>query len=236
MNVSRRGAILGALATGLFVAQTNTAKAAVRRVVDYGSGTIGDWSTLGHGQSPSADFVAALNDPDGVYLVGDSIANGNKSAIKTMLANHGVAMGYNVWSGRPTTPAVDWVEAALNASGLPKQLLMITGSNDVFTPPPFKPQIDRLMGLAGPDRVVWWVTPSVNRAGYECDDQRNSAWMLRDLYVAADKYPNLHLIDWWQFLANNPLRIAQYTPDGVHPQSSTTGTAAFVALIEQAMF
>lgn len=219
-----------------FVLEPAGSEGAVRkRMVDYGSGVIGDWQSMSHSQSSSTDFFAALGDSNGFYFVGDSIANGSKDKIKTMLANHGDASGYNVWSGRPTAPAIDWVLAARDASGLPKNILMISGSNDIFDPVAFKPQVDRLMSIVGSSRNVYWVVPNVSRPSYQYPDQRNSGLISTYLHQAECKYTNLYLIEWGQFLAEKPTRIAAYTPDGVHPDSDD-GQAVLVALIESRIY
>lgn len=202
---------------------------------DFGSGDIGDWTQNSRDQSPSTDLFAALADSNGFYIVGDSIANGCKAKLQAMFTAHGNASGYNVWSGRPTTPAVDWVQAARDASGLPANLLMVTGANDVFHPPAVRDQITRLMGVVGPERRVWWVTVNVGRAGWQPHDQRNSGLVNSYLWQAAGAHPNLRIIDWARFLAEKPGRITAYTPDGVHPDSDD-GQAAFTATVERVVY
>jgi hypothetical protein len=57
----------------------------------------------------------------------------------------GDTLAVNNWSGRPTAPIVDAPAEWSSKHGLPRRILMATGSNDIYTPHVFAEQIDRTM-------------------------------------------------------------------------------------------
>ncbi|MEV0288530.1 MULTISPECIES: hypothetical protein [unclassified Kribbella] len=186
----------------------------------YGSGMLGDWTILSRAISSTAT-IAYVRDHDGVYMFGDSIAVQDGKALATKLMSRtGSSLAVHNWSGRPTAPAVDALENWAVKYGLPRRILMATGTNDIFNPPVFAAQVDRAMKIAGPNRTVVWVNTQISRtaksAAIQVADQRNSAWINSQIHDADKKYPNLRIVRWAEFLAAKPSLLTQCLREGVH--------------------
>jgi hypothetical protein len=186
----------------------------------YGSGALGDWTILSRSIS-TASTITYVRDHDGVFMFGDSIAVQDGKALATRLMSRaGISLAVHNWSGRPTAPAVDALENWALKYGLPRRILMATGTNDIFNPPVFAAQVDRTMRIVGANRTVIWVNTQISRtaksAAIQVADQRNSAWINSQIHEADKKYPNLRIVRWAEYLAAQPSRITQFLREGVH--------------------
>jgi hypothetical protein len=187
---------------------------------EYGSGALGPWEGGSKAISTLAQIRPVLAN-DGLYMFGDSIAVQDGYLLaQRLLSRTGDVIAVHNWSGRPTGPAVDALAQWAQAYGMPRRILMATGSNDIFTPPVFAAEVDRAMGIAGPTRTVYWVNVQVARtsqpAAVQLADQRNSGWVNLQLADAQKRHPNLRVIHWAEFLAAKPSRLTMYLRDGVH--------------------
>lgn len=235
MRPNRRQILMaGAVAAVSTVAATESASATDL----YGSGELGDWTILGKAIASEAT-ITYVRDHDGVYMFGDSIAVQDGKALATrLLSRTGKTLAVHNWSGRPTAPAVDALQSWAAKYGLPRRILMATGTNDIFNPPAFAAQVDRTMKIAGPQRTVIWVNTQIARtaksATVQLADQRNSAWVNSQLSDAQKKYPNLHIVRWAEYLAAKPTRLTMYLREGVHT-TVPSGQASRNELIVQAI-
>lgn len=228
------------LLTVAAAALSTTAVTAESALADggYGSGELGPWEGLSRAISDAAT-IRQVRDRDGLFLFGDSIAvQDGYSLAQRLRARTGDLLAVHNWSGRPTGPAVDALAEWARTHGLPRRLLMATGSNDIFTPPVFAAQVDRALAIAGPSRTVHWVNTQVARTGQpaavQLADQRNSAWINLQLATALNRHPNLRVIGWAEFLAAKPTRLTAYLRDGVHT-TAPLGQDARNELIVQAI-
>ena len=204
----------------------------------YGSGLLGSWANGTRAISTTAQIHRVL-DTDGVYMFGDSISvQDGKSLATRLLGRDGSQMAVNNWSSRPTSGAVDALQQWAAAYGLPRRILMASGSNDIFDPPKFAAQLDRAMSIAGRTRTVYWVNIQAVRksvsATMQLADQRNSSWLNMQMYDAQENYSNLRIIRWAEWLWVKPYRLLNYLRDGVHP-SVPLGQDARNELIVQAL-
>jgi hypothetical protein len=204
----------------------------------YGSGTLGSWANRTRAITKPT-LVRRVRATDGVYMFGDSISmqDGKALAIR-LLERDGTRLALYNWSSRPSSGAVDALQQWATAYGLPHRILMASGSNDIFDPPKLAAQIDRAVSIVGPDRTLFWVDiqvtrKNVNRAMKRAD-QRNSAWLNSQLFEAEQKYPNLRIIRWSEWLHAKSYRLTSYLRDGVHP-SVPLGQNARNELIVQAL-
>jgi len=186
----------------------------------YGSGVLGSWDKLLRRISPEDQVRDVLNF-NGIFMFGDSIAVQDGDALEHQLAAQtGDSIAVHNWSGQPTSAAVDALAEWSQNYGLPDRILMAVGTNDIFDPPAFGAQVERAMNLAGPDRTVYWVNVEVSRfrrsAEMQAADRANSAWINQQLEEAAQRHPNLRIIHWAEFLANQPEGLGKYLRDGVH--------------------
>ena len=201
----------------------------------YGSGTLDSWA--GYSERISTpQIIRAVVAQDGILAFGDSIGVSTFADLASRLHSSGTRLAMNAKSGRPTAPTVDILSRWATIYHLPTRILMAVGTNDIFNPPGFAAQINRVMTIIGPDVVVYWPEIHVSRweqsAGVQVADQRNSDWLNVQLHAAAARHPNLRIISWASFLNQKPgSRIAAYLSDGVHP--TATGMAARNLLISQ---
>jgi hypothetical protein len=196
---------------------------------DYGSGALGDWSTLSHGTT--GDFTTAA-----VAAFGDSILNRGRTKLASLLAAEPGAPGLatNYWSGRPTAPAVDALlgkAAELEAAGqlMPRVVLMATGANDIFQPMVMAEQIQRVKDAAlennGVQHLIW-VDVQVCRTSVSTQmqvyDQRNSGLVNNQIHDAFDID---HIVDWNRWLSyRGTSYVPYYLEDGVHPWTAAGAT------------
>ncbi|NUT51159.1 MAG: hypothetical protein HOV94_28215 [Saccharothrix sp.] len=221
---------LGFTATGAGVAAADDG--------DYGSGVLGPWEGLSKAITDAAN-IRQVRDRDGLFMFGDSISvQDGYSLAQRLNSRTGDLLAVHNWSGRPTAPAVDALAQWASTYGLPRRVLMATGSNDVFAPPVIAAQVDRVMGIVGPTRTVYWVNTQVARtsqtAVVQLADQRNSAWVNLQLADAQRRHPNLRIVRWAEFLAAKPSRLTAYLRDGVHT-TEPLGQDARNELIVQAI-
>jgi hypothetical protein len=204
----------------------------------YGSGVLGSWSSATRAISTAAQ-IQRVRETNGVYMFGDSISVQDGKALATRLLNRdGTQLAVHNWSSRPTSGAVDALAQWAATYGLPRRILLASGSNDIFDPPKFAAQVDRAMSIVGQNRTLYWVNLQVVRkaqtAAVQLADQRNSSWLNMQLYDAQERYPNLRLIRWAEWLWVKPYRLANYLRDGVHP-TVPLGQDARNELIVQAL-
>jgi hypothetical protein len=219
MKTTRRR-LLKAGAVGAVTAGASFLLAGEAAADGYGSGALGPWEGSSKRISTLTQIRPVLAS-DGLFMFGDSISvQDGHSLAERLLSRTGDQLAVHNWSGRPTEPAVDALAEWAQAYGLPRRILMATGSNDIFTPPVFAAQVDRAMAIAGPARTVIWVNVQVARtsqpAAVQLADQRNSAWVNLQLADARNRHPNLRIVHWAEFLAAKPSRLTMYLSDGVH--------------------
>jgi hypothetical protein len=204
----------------------------------YGSGVAGSWTNATHAISTAAQFQHT-RETNGVFMFGDSISVQDGKALAVRLLNrNGTQLAVNNWSSRPSIGAVDALQQTAAAYGLPKRILMASGSNDIFDPPKFAAQVARAVSIVGQNRTLYWVDLQVVRksatAPMQLADQRNSSWLNMQLYDVQEKYPNLRVIRWAEWLWVKPYRLVNYLRDGVHP-SVPLGQDARNELIVQSL-
>ncbi|WP_329003794.1 hypothetical protein OHA18_10640 [Kribbella sp. NBC_00709] len=234
---------VGAAAAATVAVSTQTASAvpastSATSTGPYGSGVLGSWANGTRAISTTTQIHRVL-ETDGVYMFGDSISvQDGKSLATRLLGRDGSQMAVNNWSSRPTSGAVDALQQWAAAYGLPRRILMASGSNDIFDPPKFAAQLDRAMSIAGRNRTVYWVNIQAVRksvgATMQLADQRNSSWLNMQMYDVQEKYPNLRIIRWAEWLWVKPYRLLNYLRDGVHP-TVPLGQDARNELIVQAL-
>jgi hypothetical protein len=220
----------------------------------FGSGVLGDWSTLSHGlycfqpngtvtsytratKATTAKSSAAMACAgEDVRLYGDSITFGGKSAFAAEMSKLGLTTYIDAWSGRPTTPAVD---ALVAETVLPNRIIMAVGTNDIFNPSVMAAQVVRAKNFVanynlehGTDVRLYWVDVQATRWGQtdviERNDQRNS------MAVNMAIYQNMgtdHVLQWSARFLANPALLTTYLVDGVHLKTTPTNQYPYWAAI-----
>lgn len=185
----------------------------------YGSGVLGAWERQAKAISNEAQ-IRVTRDTDGVFMFGDSLGMQDGPSLAKQLSALGINIAVHNWAGRPVTPAVDALHTWARDYGLPHRILMSVGSNDIFTPPALAAQVERVMGIVGDERTVYWVNVQAARTAHgpavQVADQRNSAWINLQLAEAQRRHENLRIVHWAEHLASRPNRLATYLRDGLH--------------------
>lgn len=188
-------------------------------MTDYGSGTLGDWSANAHGYT--ANWATA-----DIGIIGDSITTLGWSKLNTDLAAKGKTLAANYWSGRPTTPALDWL---MSNTILPPVVIVACGTNDIFDPTVMADQVARVV-RAGTE--FFWVDVQASRwalaTSVQVADQRNSMWVNHQIWQGI---PDNRVIPWSWWFASSPNRLTSYLTDGIHP-NTTTGVGFWSAVIQ----
>jgi hypothetical protein len=86
--------------------------------------------------------------------------------------------------------------------------------------PLYADQLDEIMSIAGPDRIVVFVTVHVPKSW---EDQSNST-----IYDGATRYGNVRIVDWRAMVEANPDYVGS---DGVH--CTAVGAAALASAAHQ---
>lgn len=208
-----------------------------------GSGVLGDWTPLSHGVycfQPPASKTKSTSWPnqkskvfsatvacagEDVRVYGDSILNGGRNDLALNLFDYNKTVLVDAWSGRPTTPVADAIDAE---TWLPKTVVVLSGTNDIFNASVMGAQIRRIQNRIAyinahrTDGVVselYWGDVQATRWGQtdviERNDQRNSMAVNLAIY---QNVPVDHIIQWTQRFMTNPSLIVGYLVDGVHPK------------------
>lgn len=208
----------------------------------YGSGVLGDWSTLSHGlycfnpdgtlqtyyvkaamKTQALSSAALTCSSEDVRLYGDSITFGGKSAFAAEMGKYGLTTYVDAWSGRPTTPVADAIVAE---TSFPPVVVVASGTNDIFNPTVMAAQIKRIkdhIAAVSPNTKLFWVDVQATRWSQtdiiERNDQRNSMAVNLAIYqtMGAD-----HVLQWTQRFMSNPSLLVTYLKDGVHPKDSAS--------------
>lgn len=189
------------------------------------SGVLGDWT--GYAHANFGDLTDVDGDPQAdVVIVGDSITTRGYTELGAWLSARGKTLAGSYWSGRPTTPAVDW---ALSLTTKPKLLVMASGANDIYNPVVMAAQVARLKAWAGaaPVTQLLWVDVQVARPATALCDQRNSMWVNAQIRSGLT---GGEVCGWSTGFAVDPNRLANYLQDGVHPYEGI-GTNYWAAVV-----
>lgn len=173
---------------------------------NYGSGTISPWASNAHGVSGNLGTADVL-------VIGDSITTLGREELAEACSLEGKTLAVNYWSGRPTTPAVDWL---LAQPELPADVIIACGTNDIHNPSVMTEQIERVLAADLPGcRRLFWVTVQACRPAYDVADQRNSGWVNAQI---RDQIEDDSVVPWDVWFASDPARFPRYLKaDGVHP-------------------
>ncbi|WP_168581648.1 SGNH/GDSL hydrolase family protein [Gephyromycinifex aptenodytis] len=191
----------------------------------YTSGGIGRWQdSSGRSSTPEQDRAVAAAS-DGLFVLGDSVGT---RLLPGLTQPSTRAIGWDVWNGRPTAPAIPTVRTLSQQNRLPRDILVVLGSNDVFDPHRFPADAAELVAALAGHRV-FWVTPYVSRKRSPAADMRASALLGLALERLAAREPQVQLVPWFELIARKPSSyVDEFLIDGVHP--SKAGVQALAEL------
>lgn len=162
------------------------------------------------GQTTNVSPRVAVGPGPPPLAVGDSVLYDAAQALS--------AYGFesNAMVCRTMAQGIVWLES--HAQALPPLVVVALGTNGAVTPG----QIDQLLRIVGPTRVLAMVTPHHGNYAYVPDLIRS----------AARQHPGrILLLDWDQLSAGHP---SWFAPDGIH-LGSTAGIDAFARLVAGAL-
>ncbi len=205
--------------------------------LDYGSGYHGDYGRFTRQTSPEAELVSAVASPKGCLIIGDSIAS---SVVSDLVADLRDTLGatcvYDAWPGRATEGTANALLDLKRRYGLPRRVVVMSGTNDIFNPPLFEPQMNRIVQGIGPAHEILWLTTFDSRrprTSRSAADERNTGWINDVIAARAARTPNLRLVDWDALFRAHPPNIDALLRDGVHP--NPLGVDALVDLVRQSL-
>ena len=156
---------------------------------------------------------------EGITLIGDSIANGNRSIIHEQLPNLYI-------DAKGSRDVCGGFEAALRLQeeGMLSDVVIVElGTNGpLLNHEPYASGMQNLLALLGDERQIFWVTVYCSY----------SQWMAMNnqyIWELAETHPNITVIDWYELAVNNPY----WFPDGVHP--NVEGAKNFAQMLREAL-
>ncbi|QQS02349.1 MAG: hypothetical protein IPK37_08600 [Austwickia sp.] len=204
---------------------------------DYGSGYHGDYGVYHRETSPPDQLAAAAAASNGCLVVGDSIATFVvRDLVADLRRTSGDECVYDTWPGRATEGTANALLEIKRKHGLPPRVIVMSGTNDIFNPPLFERQMNRLIDGIGPGREIIWVNTFDSRrptTEQSAADERNTAWINSVLQAKAARTPALHLVRWDSLFRGDAHNVEVLLSDGVHPNAA--GIDAMVDLVRASL-
>lgn len=204
---------------------------------DYGSGYHGDYGRYHRETSPDAQLRAAAAAANGCLIIGDSIATYVVTdLVADLRRTRGETCVYDTWPGRATEGTANALLDIKRRIGLPPRVIVMSGTNDIFNPPLFETQMNRLVDGVGADHHLIWVSTFDSRrpaSPQSAADERNTAWINTVLQARAARTPSMRIVAWDALFRANSANVDALLPDGVHPNAA--GVEAMVGLVRASL-
>lgn len=204
---------------------------------DYGSGYHGDYGVYRRETSPPDHLRAAATAANGCLIIGDSMATYVvPELIADLRRTSGELCVYDTWPGRPTEGTANALLDIKRRHGLPPRVIVMSGTNDIFNPPRFEAQLNRLVDGIGAGHDILWVNTFDSRrpaSAQSSADERNTAWINAALQARAARTPYLRIVAWDSLFRGDAGKVDALLSDGVHPNAA--GVAAMVGLVRAAL-
>lgn len=136
-----------------------------------------------------------------ITAVGDSVLADASTTLQEIFPN----MYVDAKVGRQVREAIPVLQSLAQSGKLANTVLLSEGTNGPYS----EQELDQIMAIVGKERKLYWINVHVPTRRWQ--DQVNN-----DLKVAAKKYPNLKVIDWYTYSKNHP---EWFYDDNVHPNS-----------------
>lgn len=136
-----------------------------------------------------------------ITAVGDSVLAASSTTLQEIFPN----MYVDAKVGRQVREAIPVLQSLAQSGKLANTVLLSEGTNGPYS----EQELDQIMAIVGKERKLYWINVHVPTRRWQ--DQVNN-----DLKVAAKKYPNLKVIDWYTYSKNHP---EWFYDDNVHPNS-----------------
>lgn len=136
-----------------------------------------------------------------ITAVGDSVLADASTTLQEIFPN----MYIDAKVGRQVREAIPVLQSLAQSGKLANTVLLSEGTNGPYS----EQELDQIMAIVGKERKLYWINVHVPTRRWQ--DQVNN-----DLKVAAKKYPNLKVIDWYTYSKDHP---EWFYDDNVHPNS-----------------
>lgn len=136
-----------------------------------------------------------------ITAVGDSVLADASTTLQEIFPN----MYVDAKVGRQVREAIPVLQSLAQSGKLANTVLLSEGTNGPYS----EQELDQIMAIVGKERKLYWINVHVPTRRWQ--DQVNN-----DLKVAAKKYPNLKVIDWYTYSKNH---LEWFYDDNVHPNS-----------------
>lgn len=136
-----------------------------------------------------------------ITAVGDSVLADASTTLQEIFPN----MYVDAKVGRQVREAIPVLQSLAQSGKLANTVLLSEGTNGPYS----EQELDQIMAIVGKERKLYWINVHVPTRRWQ--DQVNN-----DLKVAAKKYPNLKVIDWYTYSKDHP---EWFYDDNVHPNS-----------------
>ncbi|WGN89273.1 acyltransferase family protein [Ligilactobacillus faecis] len=134
-----------------------------------------------------------------ITAVGDSVLAASSTTLQEIFPN----MYVDAKVGRQVGEAIPVLQSLAQSGKLADTVLLSEGTNGPYS----EQELDQIMAIVGKERKLYWINVHVPTRRWQ--DQVNN-----DLKVAAKKYPNLKVIDWYTYSKDHP---EWFYDDNVHP-------------------
>lgn len=134
-----------------------------------------------------------------ITAVGDSVLADASTTLQEIFPN----MYVDAKVGRQVREAIPVLQSLAQSGKLADTVLLSEGTNGPYS----EQELDQIMAIVGKERKLYWINVHVPTRRWQ--DQVNN-----DLKVAAKKYPNLKVIDWYTYSKDHP---EWFYDDNVHP-------------------
>lgn len=160
-----------------------------------------------------------------VVVIGDSLTRESQTMLERYLRASGWNPTIRCFGGKRLDWAIDQVRDQRTWRGLPDQVIISMGTNDMrwIDRTVTKSRIHKLLEILGPRRDVMWVNLyGGNGDRFTKDKQR---WFNRTVGSFATKYPNLRILEWDSIAAREGVVLADalhYTKSGYRLRARET--------------
>ena len=156
---------------------------------------------------------------EGITLIGDSIANGNRKIILDQLPN----LYIEAKGSRDVCGGFEAAQKLQQEGKLSDIVIVELGTNgSLVNPGYYSTGMQNLLQLLGTEKQIFWVTVYCSYSQYMTANNQY-------IWELDGKYENFHVIDWYTPAVSHP----EWFPDGVHP--NVEGAKQFAKLLRDSL-
>jgi len=156
---------------------------------------------------------------EGITLIGDSIANGNRQIILNQLPG----LYIDAKGSRDVCGGFEAAQKLQQEGKLSDIVIVELGTNgSLVNPGYYSTGTQNLLQLLGTEKQIFWITVYCSYSQYMAANNQY-------IWELDGKYENFHVIDWFTLAVSHP----EWFPDGVHP--NVEGAKNFAKLLRDSL-